>query len=514
MPPGSLQQVLHTLFHPFDTGPYHAGELSGDDFFRAHFDTKYTTSWTNYGGAATKHQHGGSTTVGRYDSSSLWNAIDSLFNIASCSSSSKRVTSPVHRRFSTFTSHASGASPFSNTGPFAAEEHQLPRTTKRIAARVKTSRNYKPPSIATVAGTTSFLKATDPRAPTSGSGADFCCSKKLGRCMNKAKCPYGYYKCHNGCMNLKKIAYSQKGAFEREHVTVDQDFHIKSIDTAELPILRHKGQACLPHCFDKTGPCPEFCGNGMCCQKGQAGNYCDGDIGGEDKPVCVMRSVEPSAAPVDHLDQACQSQCGSNGPCPDFCGAGLCCKNGETGNGCDGSMGQMNGSKALRVCVRGRPPADLMPPQGPLFVQGMQAGAEIMVVNKDTKEFRNQDPQVLLKQLNEYNKGEIYIMGPPAKNPRCSDAQNYCNMRGDTLDARFNAPAGCKDHIGCDSDQICCCKKTGRKFPCEVDEYKLPMYNGQPMCALSDFDEQQVQKEMVLGDNGWAGWSDENVAEA
>ena len=34
-----------------------------------------------------------------------------------------------------------------------------------------------------------------------------CCSKKMGRCLNKSKCPNGMFMCPNGCMNLRVITY-------------------------------------------------------------------------------------------------------------------------------------------------------------------------------------------------------------------------------------------------------------------------------------------------------------------
>eukprot|EP00392_Amoebophrya_sp_AT5.2_P015219 g15418.t1 len=111
-------------------------------------------------------------------------------------------------------------------------------------------------------------------------------------------------------------------------------------------------------------------------------------------------------------------------------------------------------------------------------------------------------------------KGHVYVMGPPSVKANCSDAQNYCNMNGDLLDYRFQVPQGCKDHIGCDSDQICCCKKRARRYPCETDEYALPTYMSRSMCALSSFEEGQIQEKEVLGPMAWMGWSDENSVEA
>ncbi|CAD7969033.1 unnamed protein product [Amoebophrya sp. A25] len=363
---------------------------------------------------------------------------------------------------------------------------------------------------------TSFLKPGDPRAPTIGSGPRHCCSKKLGRCMNKDQCPRGYYKCHNGCMNLKKIEWHNKpNALAAEKITLDGDFHVKSIDQVPMPRTKNKGKPCLEHCHGATGPC-DYCGNGLCCKMGEAGNRCDGDIGGEELAVCARRPVEPSKDPVRHLNEACDAVCGfEKGPCPAFCGGGLCCAHGESGRGCDGTMGLKSYfSRPQRVCVNGRPPPDAPPSGGDLFWQGLQIGAEIMVVNGDSTKFRNQAPAVLQAQLNNWKDSEIYVMGPPSRNPRCSDAQNYCNMRGDTLDRRFSPPLGCKDHIGCDSDQVCCCQKTGRNFPCEEDEYEMPNFMNKSMCSLAGFEQDMSRMQNLLGESAWRGWSDERTIEA
>jgi len=49
------------------------------------------------------------------------------------------------------------------------------------------------------------------------------------------------------------------------------------------------GNICWDQCGETTGKCPEFCGNGLCCRQGQEWEIdgCDGSMGGEKLHICV-----------------------------------------------------------------------------------------------------------------------------------------------------------------------------------------------------------------------------------
>ena len=59
------------------------------------------------------------------------------------------------------------------------------------------------------------------------------------------------------------------------------------------PDLQHKynltngGKKCLKRCGDNEGPC-DFCGGGLCCREGHVGNGCTGLIGNRYRHTCVL----------------------------------------------------------------------------------------------------------------------------------------------------------------------------------------------------------------------------------
>jgi hypothetical protein len=65
---------------------------------------------------------------------------------------------------------------------------------------------------------------------------------------------------------------------------------------------------------------------------------------------------------LTNQDVDCAAGCGSTaGPCPDFCGSGLCCEQGSTAGGCPG--GDIGGAPGSMVCV---PAAEVNCPEGRL----------------------------------------------------------------------------------------------------------------------------------------------------
>jgi len=105
----------------------------------------------------------------------------------------------------------------------------------------------------------------------------------------------------------------------------------------------HLGEQCWSQCGEKTGYCPQFCGSGLCCRQGFTGNGCNGYMGDYEHHVCVKDPDDDG-----HLGEQCWSQCGEQtGYCPQFCGSGLCCRQGFIGNGCNGNMGDQE----HHVCV-------------------------------------------------------------------------------------------------------------------------------------------------------------------
>merc|ERR1719369_359921 len=94
--------------------------------------------------------------------------------------------------------------------------------------------------------------------------------------------------------------------------------------------------SCWKNCGKKAGPCPSFCGQDKyCCKKKVKENGCNGKNGSKNYYKCVPKPLP--AKPGDRCFQKCHDKAG---PCPDFCGdEKYCCKKGQVGEGCDGSMG-------------------------------------------------------------------------------------------------------------------------------------------------------------------------------
>ncbi len=365
------------------------------------------------------------------------------------------------------------------------------------------------------AASTSFLEThKDPKAGK-GVGLNLCCAKKLGRCLNDSKCPAGYFKCPNGCMNLKKIELRGKNSLAANQIRFDDQFHVLTVGIPTLPKLQHINEDCWEGCSEEQGYC-KWCGTGLCCKRKESGNGCDGEVGGYNNHVCVPPPVKraPAHIPDKNMWQNCEAACRDQegnvkkGPC-EFCGRGLCCAKWVPGNGCGGDIGGDFSfwpyPKLNFVCVPG-PPALHYSGGSNANAQGLNRGAEVMVVNGDTKHFRTQSPRVLEDLINSREQNVLYVMGPPSKKKECSDPERACNMQAE----RFSKvqPDGCRDQIGCDSDQICCCKMKLRSMPCHEDEYKTPTtMTGQSVCTM---DSETVRTENPLGDLGHNGWSQQN----
>ena len=114
----------------------------------------------------------------------------------------------------------------------------------------------------------------------------------------------------------------------------------------------------------------------------------------------------------------------------------MCCSKGDPGIGCDGEMGggteasKMHKGVISHTCV-GLPsianPAD----EGVGYKQGLFLGSEIVAVNGDSKKFRDKDPQEVLAEMMKNEKNTLHVVGPPSRNPKCSEPQHYCNAEGD-----------------------------------------------------------------------------------
>lgn len=230
--------------------------------------------------------------------------------------------------------------------------------------------------------------------------------------------------------------------------------------------------------------------------------------------MCVTTPVKraPADIPMKNFGKDCAEHCPKSftgeitpGPC-EFCGRGLCCAKGISGNGCDGDTGgKKQSSKQNYTCVPGPPP---LHPVGRSEAnrQGLFPGAEIMVVNGDSKRFRMKSSSVLEQLINSRESSTLYVMGPPSKIQECSDPQRNCDMEAERS-GKFQ-PDGCRDQSGCDSDQICCCQMKLRNLPCHEDEYKAPSTaSGQTVCTL---DSETVRTTNVLGSVGNDGWSSMN----
>lgn len=213
---------------------------------------------------------------------------------------------------------------------------------------------------------------------------------------------------------------------------------MKTLKVPSEPAVKNKKLRCMKKCH-KKGPCEKFCGHGLCCKIGDPGKMCDGETGGEKEHVCVSRPVIPKLNILKNAGQQCLQACGGKkGPCPAFCGpGGMCCSKGDPGIGCDGEMG--GGIKATSLhkgvvqhtCV-GLPNIADPTEEGVGYKQGLHLGSELVAVNGDNINFRKKDPQEVLSEMYANQKNVIHVIGPPSRNPKCSEPQHYCNFQGDT----------------------------------------------------------------------------------
>merc|ERR1712216_198748 len=67
-------------------------------------------------------------------------------------------------------------------------------------------------------------------------------------------------------------------------------------DNVEQPIGKNAGDKCWSQCGQKTGRCPQFCGQGWCCRIGWSGNGCNGNMGGESNHRCAYRAPDNAKA--------------------------------------------------------------------------------------------------------------------------------------------------------------------------------------------------------------------------
>jgi hypothetical protein len=111
--------------------------------------------------------------------------------------------------------------------------------------------------------------------------------------------------------------------------------------------LKHEGEHCWEECGGRNGqgPCPKFCGSGFCCRKGAeyATNGCNGTMGNKNHHTCVKAPAKLKSN-VTNFRKPCWKQCGhKSGPCPNFCGKGICCRKGVKASKCDGKVGITGG---------------------------------------------------------------------------------------------------------------------------------------------------------------------------
>ena len=56
--------------------------------------------------------------------------------------------------------------------------------------------------------------------------------------------------------------------------------------------VKNEGEKCWRKCNKKAGPC-SWCGSdGMCCRQGWTGNGCDGNVGGTNRLECTKPPPE------------------------------------------------------------------------------------------------------------------------------------------------------------------------------------------------------------------------------
>ena len=59
------------------------------------------------------------------------------------------------------------------------------------------------------------------------------------------------------------------------------------------------------------------------------------------------------------------------------------------------------------------------------YDSGLRPGSLIVSINGDTESLKHADPQEYMEKINKDPHNVIYFMGPPAKDLKCSDPQNY-----------------------------------------------------------------------------------------
>ena len=73
-----------------------------------------------------------------------------------------------------------------------------------------------------------------------------------------------------------------------KHYTLVKSMAIVFIEKFILLDYEHLGEQCWSQCGEKTGYCPQFCGSGLCCRQGFTGNGCNGNMGDPEHHVCVL----------------------------------------------------------------------------------------------------------------------------------------------------------------------------------------------------------------------------------
>lgn len=121
--------------------------------------------------------------------------------------------------------------------------------------------------------------------------------------------------------------------------------------------LENGGVSCFDKCGGKQGPCPDFCGSGLCCVGGMGfDNGCRPSMGDGVTWRCVagFEGLDLKYSLLSdtllHEGLPCEADCPIAGLCA-FCGQqGACCRQGEVSDaGCSGLLGS---SSDQRSCVR------------------------------------------------------------------------------------------------------------------------------------------------------------------
>merc|ERR1712110_83117 len=96
---------------------------------------------------------------------------------------------------------------------------------------------------------------------------------------------------------LKEWSSCSKSDWESHYASKDwgngclEDISDTGTDTETSTGLQNKGKECWWVCGRREGEC-SWCGDGMCCRKGWTGNGCDGTIGGRRNHQCVAKPEE------------------------------------------------------------------------------------------------------------------------------------------------------------------------------------------------------------------------------